>query len=43
MTHGDDFVLTGPTERLTEFKNEMTGVYPIKNSPVTGQRRASKH
>ena len=20
MTHGDDFVLTGPTERLAEFK-----------------------
>ena len=27
---GDDFVLTGPTERLTEFENEMTGVYPVK-------------
>ena len=30
MTHGDDFVLTGSTERLTEFENKMTGVYPIK-------------
>ena len=30
MTHGDDFVFTGPTERLTEFENKMTGVYPIK-------------
>ena len=30
ITHGDDFVLTGPTERLTEFENEMTGVYPIE-------------
>ena len=30
MTHGDDFVLTGSTERLTEFENTMTGVYAIK-------------
>ena len=30
MTHGDDFVLTGPTERLTEFKNKMRGVYSIE-------------
>ena len=30
MTHGDDFVLTGPTERLAEFKSKMKGVYPIK-------------
>ena len=30
MTHGDDFVLTGPTEQLTEFEDKMTGVYPIK-------------
>ena len=30
MTHGDDFVLTGPTKGLTEFENKMTGVYPIK-------------
>ena len=30
MTHGDDFVHTGPTERLTEFENKMTWVYPIK-------------
>ena len=30
LTHGDDFVLTGPTKRLTEFENEMTSVYPIK-------------
>ena len=26
MTHGDDLVLTGPTKRLTEFENKMTGV-----------------
>ena len=30
MTHGDDFVLAGPTEPLTESKNKMTGVYSIK-------------
>ena len=26
MTHVDDFVFTGPTERLTELENKMTGV-----------------
>ena len=26
MTHGDDFVLTGPTERLTVFENNDRGV-----------------
>ena len=35
MTHGDDFVLTGPTERLTEFVNEMTGVYPINAKVIS--------
>ena len=35
MTHGDDFVLTGPTERLTEFENKMTGVYPIKAKVIS--------
>ena len=30
LTHGDDFVLTGPTERLTELENKMMCVYPIK-------------
>ena len=30
LIHGDDFVLIGPTKRLTEFENEMTSVYPIK-------------
>ena len=30
LTNGDDFVLTGPTKRLTEFENEMTSVYFIK-------------
>ena len=30
LTHGDDFVLTGPTKKLMEFENEMTSVYPMK-------------
>ena len=30
MTHGDDFVLTGPTKRLMEFERKMTSVYPTK-------------
>ena len=25
MTHGGDFVITGPTERLAEFKSKMEG------------------
>ena len=43
MTHGDDFVLTGPTERLTDFENKMTGCTQSKqHSSVTGHRRAPK-
>ena len=30
LTHGDDFVLTGPTKMPKEFENKMTSVYPIK-------------
>ena len=30
LTHGDDFVLTGPTEKLIEIERKMTNVYPIK-------------
>ena len=30
MTHGDDFVFTGPADWLTEFESEMTEMYPIK-------------
>ena len=33
-TLGDDFVLTGPTDPLTEVKNKMTGVYPIKPKKI---------
>ena len=30
LTHGDDFVLTGPTKKLTEIGMKMTSAYPIK-------------
>ena len=30
LTHGDHFVLTGPTKKLMEFERKMTSVYPIK-------------
>ena len=30
LTHGDDFVLTGPTKKLMEFERKMTNVSPIK-------------
>ena len=30
LTHGDDFVLTGPTEKLIEIERKMINVYPIK-------------
>ena len=33
MTHGDDFVLTGPTERLTELNNKMRGVFHQSKNP----------
>ena len=29
-THGDDFVLTGPTKELMELERKMTNVYTIK-------------
>ena len=29
LTHGDDFVLTGPTKKLMELERKMTSVYPI--------------
>ena len=34
-THGDDFVLTGPRKRLTEFENKLTGVYPIRANIIS--------
>ena len=30
LTHGDDFVLTGPTNKLMEFERKMTSVYPFR-------------
>ena len=30
LTHGDDFVLTGPTKELMEFERKMTSAHPIK-------------
>ena len=43
LTHGDDFVLTGPTKRLMEFENKMTSVYPSnRRSSATDRRRASR-
>ena len=43
LTHGDDFVLTGPTKRLTEFENEMKSVYPIKAKIISlGSSRSIK-
>ena len=35
LTHGDDFVLTGPKKRLSEFEKEMTSVYPIKAKTIS--------
>ena len=35
MTHGDDFVLTGPTKKLMEFQCKMTGVYSIKEKIIS--------
>ena len=35
LTHDDDFVLTGPTERPTNFENKMTDVYPIKAKVIS--------
>ena len=35
LTHGDDFVLTGPTKKLMEFEKEMTSVYPIKAKTIS--------
>ena len=34
LTHGDDFVLTGPTKKLKEFERKMTNVYPIKAKAI---------
>ena len=28
--HGDDFVVTGPTDRLADLKNKIAVVYPMR-------------
>ena len=44
MTHGNDFVLTGPTERLTEKKLISYGsTEGIKADCCTGRKRAIVH
>ena len=35
MTHGDDFVLTGPTEKLMEVERKMACVCPIKAKVIS--------
>ena len=35
VAHGDDFALTGPTERLTRFGTEMAGVHPSKTKIIS--------
>ena len=34
LTHGDDFVLTGPRKKLVEVERKMTSVYPIKTKVI---------
>ena len=41
LTHGDDFVLTGPTKKLTEFERKMTSVYPIKAKIISSGSQKS--
>ena len=49
MTHGDDFVVrwpivTGPTHRLADLKNQISGCTQAKQkSSATDQRKASRH
>ena len=35
LTHGDDFVFTGPTEKLMEVERKMTSVHPIKAKVIS--------
>ena len=42
MTHGDDCVLTGPTERLTEFENQNDrGVFNQSNTHQSVEQKAA--
>ena len=41
MTHRDDFELMGPTERVIQLEDKMTGcIQSVQNSSITGQRKA---
>ena len=43
MTHGDDFVFTGPTKRLTELRTRSrVCIQSRQKSSVTGHQRAPK-
>ena len=44
MTHCDDFVVTGPTNRLADLKNKnlQECTHSKHMSPVTGRQKASK-
>ena len=35
MTHGDDFVVTGQTDRIADLKNKMAWVYTIKTKVIS--------
>ena len=35
MTHGDDFVLTGPTARPKEFESKMRGVFSHRSKIIS--------
>ena len=37
MTHGNDFVVTGPKSKHVEVKNKLTGVYSISNEDHESQ------
>ena len=45
MSHGDDFMGTGPTDRLADLKNNNAGVYRIKTKFIshgsTGQQEVA--
>ena len=37
LIHGDDFVITGPTEKLMEVERKMTSLYPIKAKVISSR------
>ena len=46
MTHGDDFVITGPTDRLADLKNKIVGRVSNQNknhqSRVNSEHQSTK-